>query len=167
MGISFMKQWESSGLKGTIRLYTLYTIDNATLPAIGAAAVGSVQTSHWNPNDTNPRNQAFVREYTAKFNQLPSIYAVQGYDPARAIAAAMKTLNGKIDDTAAIARAIRKNGLESVRGALKYNFNGFLIQPYWKLEVVAADGKVMERGLDKVLERPDSFAERCPVANRL
>ena len=37
-----MKQWESSGLGKTIKLYTLYTVDNSTLPAIGLAAVMAV-----------------------------------------------------------------------------------------------------------------------------
>ena len=163
MGVSFMKQWESTGLGKTIKLYTLYTIDNATLPAIGAAALGSVQTSHWNPDLPDPRNQVFIKDYSAKYGNLPSIYSVHGYDAARTIATAMKTLGGKLGEPLTIAKTLRQQGLASVRGDLKYNVNGFLIQPYWKLEVVAgADGKVMERGREKVFERPDSFVEKCP-----
>ncbi len=162
MGISFMKQWESSGLGKTIKLYTLYTIDNATLPAIGTAAVGSVQTSHWNPDLPDPRNQAFIKDYLAKYGQLPSTYAVHGYDAARTIAAAMKTMGEKVGEPLAIATTLRKQGLSSVRGDLKYNVNGFLIQPYWMLEVVADGGKAIERGREKVYERPDAFAEKCP-----
>jgi hypothetical protein len=72
------------------------------------------------------------------------------------------------DDPAAIARTIRKNGLASVRGDVKHNFYGFLIQPYWKLKVVVgADVEAIERGRDKVFERPDSFAEKCPAEKRL
>jgi len=163
MGVSFMKQWDSSGLGKTIKLYTLYTIDNATLPAIGAAALGSVQTSHWNPDLPDPRNQAFIKDYVAKYGNLPSIYSVHGYDAARAIAAAMKRQNGKVGEPLTIAKTLRRQGLASVRGDLKYNVNGFLIQPYWKLEVVAgADGKAVERGREKVFERPDSFGPKCP-----
>ncbi|MCW5772375.1 MAG: ABC transporter substrate-binding protein, partial [Rhodospirillaceae bacterium] len=46
MGISFVKQWAASGAGKEIKLYTVFTIDNATLPAIGDAAVGSYHTSH-------------------------------------------------------------------------------------------------------------------------
>jgi branched-chain amino acid transport system substrate-binding protein len=167
MGVSFMKQWESSGLGKTIKLYTLYTIDNATLPAIGAAAIGSVQTSHWNPDDPNPRNKEFIKAYLAANGQLPSIYAVHGYDAARAIAAAIRKLGGKVDDPKLIAKTMR-GGLASVRGDLKYNVNGFLIQPYWKLEVVAGEGgKAVERGREKVMERGDSFAAKCPKEKQL
>ena len=166
MGVSFMKQWESSGLGKTIKLYTLYTIDNSTLPAIGMAAVGSKHTSHWNPTDPNPRNQDFVKEYLAANGQLPSLFAVQGYDAARTIAAAVKKLNGKIDDPKLISKTLR-DGMASVRGDLKYNVNGFLIQPYWQLEVVAKDGKAVEQGLGKVMERPDSFGDKCPKDRQL
>jgi branched-chain amino acid transport system substrate-binding protein len=167
MGISFLKQWATSGLRGTAKLYTLYVVDNATLPAIGEAAIGSTHTSHWNPSLDHPRNKDFIRVYTAKFGAAPSMFAVQGYDGARAIAAAVKSLDGKVDEAPAFARAIRKAGLASVRGDLKYNVNGFPVQPYWKIEVAAAaDGKPMKLGRDIVLERPDSLWEKCPRDKR-
>lgn len=168
MGISFLKQWQSSGLAKTIKLYTLYVIDNATLPAIGDAAIGTVQTSHWNPDFVHPRNQEFIKAYVAKFNHLPSMFAAQGYDGVRAIAAAAKALGAKIDEPGAIAKQIRKNGLDSVRGDLKYNVNGFPIQPYWKIELVAGpDGKPVKKGREMVFERKDSFWEKCPEGKRL
>ncbi len=167
MGISFLKQWATSGLRGTMKLYTLYVVDNATLPAIGEAAIGSVHTGHWNPNLDNPRNREFLRAYQAAYNAAPSMFAAQGYDGARAIAAAARSLAGKADDPAAYARAIRKNGLASVRGDLKYNVNGFPIQPYWKIEVIAGPGgKPEKRGVDIVLNRADSLWEKCPADKR-
>ncbi len=168
MTVAFMRQWESSGLGKDIRLYTLYMIDGTTLPAIGASAIGAVYTNHWNPSSDNPRNQAFVKAFAAKHGKTPPFYAMQGYDAAHALARAVQTLGAKIDEPGAIARTIRTQGLQSIRGDLKYNVNGFLIQPYWKLEVVAGpDGKPTERGIDKVMERPDSFWEKCPASGRL
>ncbi len=167
MGISFLKQWATSGLRDTTKLYTLYVVDNATLGAIGEAAIGSSHTSHWNPSLDHPRNAEFVRAYTAQYAQAPSMFAAQGYDGARAIAAAVRSLGGKVDDAPAFARAIRKNGLASVRGDLKYNVNGFPVQPYWKIDVVAGpDGKPLKRGRDIVLERPDALWEQCPADKR-
>jgi branched-chain amino acid transport system substrate-binding protein len=168
MGISFIKQWQSSGLAKTTKLYALYVIDEATLPAIGDAAIGTIETSHWNPEFAHPRNQEFIKAYIAKFNHLPSMFAAQGYDGARAIAAAVKSLGGKIDEPGIITKTIRKNGLASVRGDLKYNVNGFPIQPYWKLEIVAGpDGKPVFKGREMVFERPDSYWQKCPPEKRL
>ena len=168
MGISFIKQWQSSGLAKTTKLYALYVIDEATLPAIGDAAIGTIETSHWNPEFAHPRNQEFIKAYIAKFNHLPSMFAAQGYDGARAIAAAVKSLGGKIDEPGIITKTIRKNGLASVRGDLKYNVNGFPIQPYWKLEIVAGPGgKPVFKGREMVFERPDSYWQKCPPEKRL
>jgi branched-chain amino acid transport system substrate-binding protein len=163
-----LKQWAAAGLGKTIKLYTLYTIDNATLPAIGEAALGAIQTGHWNPDLDNARNKAFIRGYVAKFNHLPSIYAAHGYDAAALIAATVKASGGKLDDPPALAKAMRKAGLASVRGDLRYNVNGFLIQPYWKVEIVAGpDGKPVKRGRDIVFERPDSYWQKCPAERRI
>jgi branched-chain amino acid transport system substrate-binding protein len=168
MGISFLKQWQSTGLGKTIKLYTLYVIDYATLPAIGDAAIGTVMTSHWNPDFDHPRNKDFIKAYIAKFNHHPSLFAAAGYDGIRAIAAAAKTLGAKVEEPGAVARQIRKSGLASVRGDLKYNVNGFPIQPYWKIEIVAgSDGKPIKKGREMVFERKDSFWEKCPEAKRL
>jgi branched-chain amino acid transport system substrate-binding protein len=168
MGVAFMKQWATSGLAKDVKLYTLYSIDDVTLPAIGEAAVGTFQTSHWNPDLDNARNQKFIKDYVAKFSHQPSYFAVQSYDSAGAIARGMQAVGGKTDDMAAVAKAIRSGTLDSPRGTLKYNVNGFVIQPYWKLEVVkAADGKPRVRGVEKIFERPDSYFEKCPAANRI
>jgi branched-chain amino acid transport system substrate-binding protein len=168
MGISFLKQWATAGLNNEIKLYTLYTIDNATLPAIGTAAVGSVQTSHWNPDLDNPRNKAFVKTYLAVYGHLPSVFATHGYDAAGLIAATLKRNGGKVGESAALAKAMRQGGLASVRGDLKYNANGFLLQPYWKLEIAAGeDGKPVKRGRDIVFERPDSYWQKCPADRRI
>jgi branched-chain amino acid transport system substrate-binding protein len=168
MGISFLKQWQSSGLGKSIKLYTLYVIDYATLPAIGDAAIGTVMTSHWNPDFDHPRNKDFIKTYIAKYKHHPSLFAVGGYDGVRAIAAAAKALGAKVEEPGAIARQIRKSGLASVRGDLKYNVNGFPIQPYWKIEIVAGpEGKPIKKGREMVFERKDSFWEKCPEGKRL
>ncbi len=168
MGVSFMKQWATAGLAGKTKLYTLYTIDDVTLPAIGDAAIGTFQTSHWNPDLTNAKNQKFVKDYVAKFGHQPSYFAVQSYDSAAVIARGMQAVGGKTDDMAALAKAIRSGTVDSPRGTLKYNVNGFVIQPYWKLEVIkAADGKPKVRGVEQIFNRPDSYFDKCPASGRL
>ena len=58
--------------------------------------------------------------------------------------------------------------MDSPRGMIKFNVNGMLIQPYWRLSVVKGpDGKPMIRGGEKLMERPDSHWENCPADQRL
>jgi branched-chain amino acid transport system substrate-binding protein len=168
MGIAFMKQWAASGLAESIRLYPIWMVDYLTLPAIGATALGTVHTNHWDPDSADPRNQRMVKAYLAKYDAMPSHFVAQAYDGAGAIAAAVAATGGKIGDAAALARAIRSSGLASVRGPLKYNVNGFLIQPHYRREAVRGEnGKLGIRTLGKVFEQPDAYGRDCPEANRI
>ncbi len=168
MGISFLKQWAAAGLDKEIKLYTSFVVDYATLPAIGDSALGSIHPSIWNPQSDHPRNLRFVKEYAAKFGHAPSHFAVQSYDAATAIAAGVAAAGGKVDDTAALARAIRSAPLASIRGDLKYQVNGFLIQPYYtRIVERGPDGKPFIKTVNKLSDRSDSYFEKCPPDRRI
>lgn len=168
MGIAFVKQWAASGLAKEVKLISQNTVDELSLAAIGDAAIGSTHTGHWNPDLDVPKNKDFVKAYKAKFGIDPSYIAVQSYDSAAAIDRGVRETGGKLNDMAAVARAIRKGTIESPRGTLKFNVNGMLVQPYWRLTVVrGADGKPVIRGGEKIMERPDSHWQQCPPNMRI
>jgi branched-chain amino acid transport system substrate-binding protein len=168
MGISFMKQWAATGGNRDIQIYSMYVVDHLTLPAIGAAALGVVEASHWNHDADNPKNRRFVKDYVAKFGHAPSFIAVHSYDAPELLAKAIQTAGGKADDMRAVARAMRLATLDSPRGALRYHFNGFLIEPYWRITVQpGADGRALLRVGEKIMERADSYGQDCPVDKRI
>lgn len=168
MGVAFFRQWQTSGLKQDIKVYSFYTIDESNLPAIGDTALGAFDTNNWTPELDNPVNRAFVKDHVAEYNSMPAIYTVYGYDVAAAIASGLKHTGGKFEDLAAFAAAIRKNGFESPRGTMKYGPNGFLIQTYYLREVArAADGKLAILSRETISNKPDSFWEKCPVDKRI
>jgi len=168
MGIAFMKQWTASGINKEVKLYSIYTIDGLTLPAIGDAALGATEASHWNPDADNAANKKFVKDYVAKFGHNPSYFAVQTYDSPGLIVKGLKATGGKTDDMAAMAKAIRKGTMDSPRGTIKFNVNGMLIQPYWRINVIkGADGKPMLKGGEKIMEQPDAYWEQCPTNMRI
>ena len=54
--------------------------------------------------------------------------------------------------------------LGSVRGTLKFNVNGYPIQPFYKAVVVkAGDGKLGLKIEGKIWEHGDTNAEKCPA----
>lgn len=168
MGIAFVKQWAASGLNKEMKLYSAFSVDYVTLGAMGEAAVGAIVPTMWNNDIANPRNEKFVKAYMAKHNHMPSNFAAQAYDAPAVIAAAVKATGGKVDDTAALAKAMRKAPIESVRGTLKFNVNGFPIQPFYKAVVVkGGDGKIGLKIESKIWERPDSMGEKCPADKRI
>lgn len=168
MGISFTKQWAAAGLARDIKLYSVFTVDWLTLPAIGDSAVGSYNAMYWNVDLDVPANKKFVADYKTKFGSMPSHYAAQVYDAARLIAAALKAIGGKFQDGKAFAKALRHTKYDSVRGAYEYNVNGIPIQNFYLREVVKnSEGKPGIK-LSGVIARhdKDSYWEQCPKDKR-
>ena len=167
MGIAFMKQWAASGIGKEIKLYTNYAVDNLTIKPIGKAAVGTFHTLHWGPNMDNARNKEFIKGFVAKYKRLPDMFALQGYDGARLVADGLRTFgfNGKRLDR--LVAGMRHQGMNSVRGKLAYNVNGFLIQPWYKRVVqLNAKGVPEIKSTDRVTFKKDSYWQKCPKRNR-
>ena len=98
---------------------------------------------------------------------MPSFPSVANYDAVGMIARAMQSTKGNTSDMTVVARTIRTSEQETIRGKLRYNVNGFLIQPFWHLTVAPGPGgKPTIKGGAKVLDRPDSFTEKCPADKR-
>jgi len=166
MGINFVKQFAAAGLgKQTTLITTAFSADEDIIPAVGEPMLGIYNTGFWNHDLDNPENRAFVAAFEKEYGRLPSGYAAQGYDAARAIDAAVREVKGKLDDSDAVRKALRANTFKSVRGPFKINRNGFPIQNYY-LRVVERDakGRITNRTLSTVLkDHPDAYAGECPL----
>jgi branched-chain amino acid transport system substrate-binding protein len=169
MSPAFFKQWAAAGIGKDVKLYTVFSVDNATLPAIGDAALGSYHASYWGHDLAIPANQRFVKDYTAKYGGLPSEFAAQAYDAVILIDTAVKALKGKIDDPMALAKALRHTPYASTRGPYQYNVNGVPIQNFYLREVVkGADGKATIVTKGAIFEKhKDAYWEQCPANMRL
>lgn len=167
MGVAFMKQWAASGIGKDVKLYTNYAVDYLTIKPIGKAAVGTFHTLHWGPDFDNERNKQFVKGFMAKHKRTPDMFALQAYDGARLIADGIRAVKGNFKDLKAMVKTMRANGMNSVRGKLKYNVNGFLIQPWYKRVVELDDkGVPVIKATDQVTFKKDSYWEKCPAKNR-
>jgi len=166
MGINFIKQFSASGLSKEVTLVTTaFSADEDVIPAVGEPMLGIYNTGFWNHDLDNPENRTFVAAFEKEYGRLPSGFAAQGYEAARAIDAAVREVKGKLEDSEAVRRALRANTFKSVRGPFKINHNGFPIQNYY-LRVVERDskGRITNRTLSTVLkDHPDAYAEQCPL----
>src|SRR3954469_13862593 len=69
--------------------------DSPKLSEIGGAAMdGCFFSTHFSPQDTNPKVQDFVKKYREKFNTMPDGMAPLGYDAMMILADAIKTAGG-------------------------------------------------------------------------
>jgi branched-chain amino acid transport system substrate-binding protein len=115
--ISFVKQYDSLGIKKDIPLYGAgFTTSALYVSAEGPAAVGVIGSLHYVPTIDTPENKAFVKAFKAKSGRDPSEYAVHGYDAGRVFATAVKA---GAKDREALAAAFPSISYTGPRGPLK------------------------------------------------
>ncbi|MGA8156225.1 MAG: ABC transporter substrate-binding protein, partial [Rhodoplanes sp.] len=88
-GVQFLNQYAQAGLKGTIPLYTAFTIDSLSLPRQGDLALGVPGAQEWVNDLPNDANKKFVADFKAKHKAYPSFYGAQSYDAANLINSAV------------------------------------------------------------------------------
>ncbi len=164
MGISFIKQYAQAGLRGEVPLFgPAFSFDQAILGAVGEAALGVINSSQWNKDLDNAANREFVAAFREAYGRLPSLYASQGYDTARLIAAALAETGGA-EDTAALRAAIERAAFESVRGPFRFGNNNHPIQNIYVREVVMEDGVLTNRTVARAFtDHQDAYAADCPL----
>jgi branched-chain amino acid transport system substrate-binding protein len=164
LGINFVRQYSQAGLKGAFPLYTSYTIDNTTLPAIGEDAAGIIRTSFWNESSDNPVAKRFVGDFQKKYGRPPSDYAVQAYDTIMLLDGAVRDVKGRVEDKPAFLAALKKANFTSPRGKFRFNNNNFPIQDYYVGRVVKEAGGVRIKTEDVVLrDHADSYGAQCTL----
>jgi len=161
MGINFIKQWEQAGMSEVSKLYTVFSVDGVSLPALKDSALGTISTQTWSPDLDNAVNKKFVADYKVKFGGYPSFYAAQAYDTMLAIDYAV----GKSGSTdAEKMRAVLASGdIPTTRGPLQMNSNNFPVQNFYLREAVKdADGVVTTKIIETVFENHgDAYAKDC------
>jgi len=166
MGINFVKQYAQAGLKADVPLYgPSFSLDQTVLPAMGDAALGAFAASHWSESFENAASKTFVADFEAANIRIPSSYGAQGYDTARLLDAALKTIDGKIEDKAAFQKALETVKFETVRGKFKFNTNHYPIQDFQLTEITQDDkGRptMTLRGLISA-DYGDSYAKDCKM----
>ena len=164
MGVNLVKQYRQAGLDN-IPFLSVFTVDESTLPAQQDAAVGFFSGMTWAPNMDNPESKKFVADFEKEYGYVPGSYAMQAYDAAQLIGSAVKAVGGKLDSKDALRAAIRKADFKSVRGAFKFNNNGFPVQDFYLVKVAKrADGKFETQIVQKIFESyGDGHAKDCEL----
>jgi branched-chain amino acid transport system substrate-binding protein len=165
LGVQFIKQYSQAGLKEKYTLYSSYTVDEMTLPAVGDDALGLIVTTSWAPDLDNPANKKFVGGFTDKYKRMPAPYAMHAYDTINALDAAVRIVGGKIEDKPALLAALKKADFKSPRGSFRFNTNQFPIQDFHQAKVVKhSDGKPRIVIEDIALKNyGDAYAAECPM----
>lgn len=161
MGISFMKQYADSGV-GLPVVGPAFSFDQGILQAVGAAALGVVNTSQWGKDLDNAANQTFVAAFQQEYGRLPSLYASQGYDTANLLLSAI----GKADiaDKDAFRAALKEADFASTRGDFKFGTNNHPVQDIYVREVIQ-EGDIFTNKIIGVAlqDHVDAYTAECKM----
>lgn len=162
-GIAFLKQFENSGLKGKIKLFSgSWLADETNFAALGDAALGHNLVANWFASLDNPANTKFVDAFRKKYGRPPVLYAAFLYDSVMLLNAAVTSLGGDISNPAALRAAFEQAKIHSVRGNFAFNVNHFPIQNFYSATVVKVDGVLQHKVTGTIFTNyKDSFYGAC------
>ena len=165
MGIQFVRQYVQAGLREQIPLYSVFTVDETTLPALKDAAIGQYEARFWSPDLKVPASQKYVADFRKKFGYTPSYYGAQSYDAILLIDSAIKAVKGKVKDTDGMVKAMEKANYDSIRGKFEFNVNHHPIEDFYLLKgVKEANGDVQMHIQEKVFAKhKDAYYQQCKM----
>jgi branched-chain amino acid transport system substrate-binding protein len=165
MGIQFIRQYVQAGLRDQIPLYSVFTVDETTIPALKEAALGQYEARFWSPDIKVPASEKFVADFRKKHGYTPSLYAAQTYDGIMLIDSAVKGTKGNVKDTKALIAEMRKANFKSVRGDFKYNNNHHPIQDFYLLKAVKGGPEGVELKIEKKVfsDHKDAYHQDCKM----
>lgn len=166
---AFIKQYEQAGLKDSLPLYTVFTIDSLSLPKLKEggmkSVLGSSMTQFWSPDLDVPANKQFVADFREKYGNYPSFYAAQAYDSIMLIKSAVDAVDGNLDDMDGMRAAMQKADFPSIRGEFSYGNNHMPIQNFYSRTVVEDEDGNWTTQIDQVVleNHQDVYASECSL----
>jgi branched-chain amino acid transport system substrate-binding protein len=163
-GIQFVTQYAQAGLKGQIPLYTVFVVDELSLPRLKDLAIGIPGTLNWVNDLPNEANKKFVTDFIAKYKTRPSYYAAQTYDGVNLLDSAVSAVHGDLSKKEEMRKAMERADFKSVRGSFKFGNNHIPIQNFYLQDAVKqGDDYVLKTAATVVENDPDRFHDKCPM----
>jgi branched-chain amino acid transport system substrate-binding protein len=154
-----------AGLRDRIPLYSVFTVDETTLPALKESAIGQWEAKFWSPDLDVPASKRYVADFRKKYGYTPSFYGAQSYDGMMLIDSAVRMNKGSLKDTKAVVAAMRKHNYDSIRGKFEWNVNQHPIQDFYLIRAVKGGPDGVEMRIQrKVFEKhKDAYYKDCKM----
>lgn len=167
MGINFTKQAAQAGMLSSLPVFSVFTVDPTTLPAIGKSANGITTSVVWDAGLDNPASKSFVEAFTEKYNRVPSHWAAVSFDTAQILATALRSVDSDVSNDAKLVQAVKNAGteFESVRGAFRFNHNNMPIQDYYIYQYKQEGDQIVAKPMGTALkDHQDAYASQCSMS---
>jgi branched-chain amino acid transport system substrate-binding protein len=148
----FVAAYAAADLPRKTRLLGVGFLTGAdVLPEVGRAALGAITSHCWAPTLDNAENRRFREDYVRRFGQEPDVYALQGYDAARATAEALEQTGGDTANREQLVAALAAVQFDSPRGPFRFDPDSHqVIQDVYIREVKEQQGGLVNSVLDRV-----------------
>jgi branched-chain amino acid transport system substrate-binding protein len=118
-------------------------LDESVLRNMGDEALGILTTSWYSAELDNPLNKVFAPAFRKQFKYDPGYYAGSTYVSGQVLEAALKTINGNVEDKKALMSAIRDGSADTIRGRIKFDEFGDVIGNVYIRKVTKSDGRLV------------------------
>jgi branched-chain amino acid transport system substrate-binding protein len=146
--VRFIQQYSEFGLKEKMPLTGFTIIDSQTISALGKHAAGIISALTYIDTVDNPESKKFVADYQAKYKALPDLFADYGYVGARALAEALKAVDGDASNKDKLAEAMSKLQFKAPRGSFRMDpATHNPVQDIYIVQVVEVGGKLTTKVL--------------------
>lgn len=171
-GFKFFKQYKEYGGKTPI-LGGMTAIDESLLQQMGDDAIGIISTCWYSAQLDNPENKKFVEGMNRDYKVDPGFYAAATYTNGAVLEAALKKVDGRIEDKSALEAALRASDkIATCRGPVSFDKYGNVVGNIYIRKVEKKGGKLVNTVIKTYPNvsqfwtyDPDEFLKH-PVYNR-
>jgi branched-chain amino acid transport system substrate-binding protein len=126
-GLKFIKQLREYGSKTQI-LGGFTPVDESLLQQMGPEALGAYTANWYSAQLDFPINKKFVAAIQAEYKVDPGVYAAETYLCGEVLEHAAKTIGGKIEDKAALNKALHEAKVpDTLRGPVSFDKYGNVV----------------------------------------
>jgi branched-chain amino acid transport system substrate-binding protein len=128
-GYKWVHQLTEYGMADKVKMMGGMTaVDESLLKAMGDEAVGLLSAAWYSAGIENETNKKFVAEMNKTYNVDPGFYAAATNTEGSVLEAAVKAVDGKIENKDAFMKALRATDIkETVRGPVKFDQYGNIV----------------------------------------
>jgi branched-chain amino acid transport system substrate-binding protein len=143
-GFRFVRQLVEYGLQDKIKIVGGMTaLDESVLRNMGDEALGIITTCWYSAELDNKENNVFAPAFRNEFKYDPGFYAAGTYVNGAVLEAAMKLVNGNVEDKPAFMKALRSVKVDTARGPVTFDDLGNNVGNAYIRKVVRKDGRLV------------------------
>ena len=143
-GFRFLRQFVEYGQKDKMHVVGGMTaLDEAVLRNMGDEALDIITTCWYSAELDAKPNQTFAPAFRQEFKYDPGFYAASTYVNGAILEAAVKTVNGNVEDKPALMAALRSTNVDTARGPVKFDDLGNVVGNVYLRKVTRKDGRLV------------------------